>query len=74
MRHVYFGGVQHSSRKIVWPFLLNHYPLESSPEERVRIDREIEMEFKTVMSDWMAVEKIVKQVLLVGGMKPHSSV
>ena len=37
LRLVYYGGVDPSIRKEVWPFLLGHYTFTMTPEERKEV-------------------------------------
>ncbi|XP_050520777.1 small G protein signaling modulator 2-like isoform X4 [Daktulosphaira vitifoliae] len=60
-RLTYFGGVQHEIRKEVWPFLLGHYAFGSSSEERATLDSRCKQDYETTMSEWMAVEAIIRQ-------------
>ncbi|XP_075218300.1 small G protein signaling modulator 2-like isoform X2 [Lycorma delicatula] len=58
---VYYGGVSHEIRKEVWPYLLGHYEFGSSFEERQQVDYVIRQNYETTMSEWLAVEAIVRQ-------------
>ncbi|XP_075159014.1 small G protein signaling modulator 1-like [Haematobia irritans] len=60
-RLVYFGGVVHEIRKEVWPYLLGHYSFGSSTEERQKLDDTSKHYYETTMSEWLAVEAIVRQ-------------
>ncbi|KAK6642141.1 hypothetical protein RUM44_013864 [Polyplax serrata] len=60
-RLTYFGGVEHSLRKEVWPFLLGHYKFDSTLEQRLELDLTTRQNYETTMSDWLAVEAIVRQ-------------
>ncbi|KAH8292879.1 hypothetical protein KR044_002681, partial [Drosophila immigrans] len=60
-RLVYFGGVEHEVRKEVWPYLLGHYAFGSSPDERQKQDETCKHYYETTMSEWLAVEAIVRQ-------------
>ncbi|XP_034112604.1 small G protein signaling modulator 2 [Drosophila albomicans] len=60
-RLVYFGGVEHEVRKKVWPYLLGHYAFGSTPEERQKQDETCKHYYETTMSEWLAVEAIVRQ-------------
>ncbi|KAK6191324.1 hypothetical protein SNE40_003045 [Patella caerulea] len=60
-RLVYYGGVAHELRKEVWPYLLGHYKFGSSPEERKVVDEKGRTEYERIMSEWLAVEAIVRQ-------------
>ncbi|XP_064555810.1 small G protein signaling modulator 1 [Drosophila montana] len=60
-RLVYFGGVEHELRKEVWPYLLGHYAFGSTPEERQKQDETCKHYYETTMSEWLAVEAIVRQ-------------
>ncbi|XP_055541047.1 small G protein signaling modulator 2-like isoform X2 [Wyeomyia smithii] len=60
-RLVYYGGVEHDIRKEVWPYLLGHYTFGSTPEERAELDENTKHYYETTMSEWLAVEAIVRQ-------------
>ncbi|XP_055913352.1 small G protein signaling modulator 2-like isoform X2 [Eupeodes corollae] len=60
-RLVYFGGVTPDLRKDVWPYLLGHYSFGSTPEEREKLDEKCKHYYETTMSEWLAVEAIVRQ-------------
>ena len=45
----------------VWAYLLGHYKLGSSPEEREDLDVAIKSQYENTMSEWLAVEAIVRQ-------------
>lgn len=60
-RLVYFGGVDHELRRDVWPFLLGHYTFGSTAEERHELDETSRHYYETTMSEWLAVEAIVRQ-------------
>ncbi|VDI72928.1 Hypothetical predicted protein [Mytilus galloprovincialis] len=60
-RLVYYGGVQHEIRKQVWPYLLGHYAFSSTPEDRVKVDKQMRWLYEKTMSEWLAVEAIVRQ-------------
>ncbi|XP_055844301.1 small G protein signaling modulator 2-like isoform X2 [Episyrphus balteatus] len=60
-RLVYFGGVEPELRKQVWPYLLGHYSFGTVPEEREKLDEECKHYYETTMSEWLAVEAIVRQ-------------
>ncbi|CAG2056893.1 unnamed protein product, partial [Timema podura] len=60
-RLTYYGGVCHEIRKEVWPYLLGHYQFGSSHEERHELDLLTRQNYETTMSEWLAVEAIVRQ-------------
>lgn len=60
-RLVYFGGVEHEIRKDVWPYLLGHYSFGTTLEERQKLDESTKHYYETTMSEWLAVEAIVRQ-------------
>uniref|UniRef100_A0A182J5U5 Rab-GAP TBC domain-containing protein n=1 Tax=Anopheles atroparvus TaxID=41427 RepID=A0A182J5U5_ANOAO len=60
-RLVYYGGVEHDIRKEVWPYLLGHYSFGSTPVERAELDETAKHYYETTMSEWLAVEAIVRQ-------------
>ncbi|XP_046443942.1 small G protein signaling modulator 1-like isoform X2 [Daphnia pulex] len=60
-RLTYYGGVEHNLRKEVWPYLLGHYPFGSTIEERHTQDRAMQTAYESTMSEWLAVEAIIRQ-------------
>ncbi|KAF8765069.1 Small G protein signaling modulator 1 like protein [Argiope bruennichi] len=60
-RLTYFGGVDPSIRKEVWPYLLGHYAFGSTESERQEHNMSVQTSYETTMSEWLAVEAIVKQ-------------
>ncbi|GFO01147.1 small G protein signaling modulator 1 [Plakobranchus ocellatus] len=60
-RRVYYGGVSHELRKQVWPYLLGHYKFGSTFEEREELEAVMGAEYEKVMSEWLAVEAIIRQ-------------
>ncbi|CAH1801547.1 unnamed protein product [Owenia fusiformis] len=60
-RLVYHGGCSHGIRSQVWPYLLGHYEFGSTQEARDSLDHELHTEYEVTMSEWMAVEAIVRQ-------------
>ncbi|XP_051551797.1 small G protein signaling modulator 1-like isoform X2 [Myxocyprinus asiaticus] len=61
LRLVYFGGVEPSLRKEVWPFLLGHYQFGMSEEERKEVDEQMRACYEQTMSEWLGCEAIVRQ-------------
>ncbi|KAA0716733.1 Small G protein signaling modulator 1 RUN and TBC1 domain-containing protein 2 [Triplophysa tibetana] len=61
LRLVYFGGVEPSLRKEVWPFLLGHYQFGMSEAERKEVDEQMRACYEQTMSEWLGCEAIVKQ-------------
>ncbi|XP_025089137.1 small G protein signaling modulator 1-like isoform X4 [Pomacea canaliculata] len=60
-RLVYYGGISHDLRKEVWPYLLGHYKFGSSQQERKTLDESMHTEYERIMSEWLAVEAIIRQ-------------
>lgn len=60
-RLVYFGGVEPEIRKEVWPYLLGHYTFGTTQEQREELDLNTHNYYETTMSEWLAVEAIVRQ-------------
>ncbi|GIX93339.1 small G protein signaling modulator 1 [Caerostris extrusa] len=60
-RLTYFGGVDPCIRREVWPYLLGHYAFGSSESERKERNISVQTSYETTMSEWLAVEAIVKQ-------------
>uniref|UniRef100_A0A3B4BV52 Small G protein signaling modulator 1a n=1 Tax=Pygocentrus nattereri TaxID=42514 RepID=A0A3B4BV52_PYGNA len=61
LRLVYFGGVDPSLRKEVWPFLLGHYQFGMSENERKEVDEQVRACYEQTMSEWLGCEAIVRQ-------------
>ncbi|XP_013869824.1 small G protein signaling modulator 1 [Austrofundulus limnaeus] len=61
LRLVYFGGVEPSLRKEVWPFLLGHYQIGMSEAERNEVDEEMQVSYQQTMDEWLGCEEIVRQ-------------
>ena len=45
----------------VWPYLLGHYPFGSTEEEREAQDSAVQAAYEATMSEWLAVEAIIRQ-------------
>uniref|UniRef100_A0A8C2E972 Small G protein signaling modulator 1b n=1 Tax=Cyprinus carpio TaxID=7962 RepID=A0A8C2E972_CYPCA len=61
LRLVYYGGVEPSLRKEVWPFLLGHYHFSMSLTERREVDEQVRACYEQTMSEWLGCEAIVRQ-------------
>uniref|UniRef100_A0A4W5M5A9 Small G protein signaling modulator 1 n=1 Tax=Hucho hucho TaxID=62062 RepID=A0A4W5M5A9_9TELE len=61
LRLVYFGGVDPSLRKEVWPFLLGHYQFGMSKSDRKEVDEQVRACYEQTMSEWLGCEAIVRQ-------------
>ncbi|XP_051972884.1 small G protein signaling modulator 1-like [Xyrauchen texanus] len=61
LRLVYYGGVEPSLRKEVWPFLLGHYQFTMTLQERKEMDEQIRACYEQTMSEWLGCEAIVRQ-------------
>ncbi|KAL2087710.1 hypothetical protein ACEWY4_016538 [Coilia grayii] len=61
LRLVYYGGVDPSIRKEVWPFLLGHYTFTMTPDERKKVDEQVRASYEQTMSEWLGCEAIVRQ-------------
>uniref|UniRef100_A0A3P8RAN3 Small G protein signaling modulator 1a n=1 Tax=Astatotilapia calliptera TaxID=8154 RepID=A0A3P8RAN3_ASTCA len=61
LRLVYFGGVEPSLRKEVWPFLLGHYQFGMSEAERKEVDDQVRVCYQQTMGEWLSCEEIVRQ-------------
>ncbi|XP_078141225.1 small G protein signaling modulator 1 [Centroberyx gerrardi] len=61
LRLVYFGGVEPSLRKEVWPFLLGHYQFGMSEVERKEVDEQVRACYQQTMREWLGCEEIVRQ-------------
>lgn len=58
---LYFGGCDPSIRSAVWPYLLNHYEFGMTEQERRDRDTETQQHYEITMTEWLAIEVIVKQ-------------
>lgn len=45
----------------VWPYLLGHYQSGSTFEERELQDKAMQATYESTMSEWLAVEAIIRQ-------------
>ena len=45
----------------VWPYILGHYKWSFTPEEKVQADQKVKVAYENKLSDWMAIEAIVRQ-------------
>ncbi|XP_061673661.1 small G protein signaling modulator 1 isoform X2 [Syngnathoides biaculeatus] len=61
LRLVYFGGVDPSLRKEVWPFLLGHYQFGMSETERQEVDERVRTRYQQTMREWLGCEEIVRR-------------
>ncbi|XP_026995390.2 small G protein signaling modulator 1 isoform X2 [Tachysurus fulvidraco] len=61
LRLVYYGGVDPTLRKEVWPFLLGHYHFTMTPGDRKEVDEHVRACYEQTMSEWLGCEAIVKQ-------------
>lgn len=60
-RRIYFGGIHPDLRKKVWPYLLGHYKWDFGPAEQAAADSRVQEAYEHKLSDWMAIEAIVRQ-------------
>ncbi|KAI0222846.1 Small G protein signaling modulator 2 [Lamellibrachia satsuma] len=60
-RLVYYGGCVHEARIQVWPYLLGHYKFGTTAAERHDTNKTQRCQYEQTMSEWMAVEAIVRQ-------------
>ncbi|XP_041084797.1 small G protein signaling modulator 1-like isoform X1 [Polyodon spathula] len=61
LRLVYFGGVEPTIRREVWPFLLGHYQFGMSENDRKEVDDQMRACYEQTMSEWLGCEAIVRQ-------------
>ncbi|XP_062873722.1 small G protein signaling modulator 1 [Trichomycterus rosablanca] len=60
-RLVYFGGIEPSLRKEVWPFLLGHYRFGMSESEKKEVDDGVRSCYEKTMREWSGCEAIVRR-------------
>ncbi|XP_023310315.1 small G protein signaling modulator 2-like [Anoplophora glabripennis] len=60
-RLTYFGGIVQELRHEIWPYLLGHYKFGSTQEQRNELSEETKQAYENTMSEWLAVEAIVRQ-------------
>ncbi|XP_041742084.1 small G protein signaling modulator 1-like isoform X3 [Coregonus clupeaformis] len=61
LRLVYYGGVDPTIRKEVWPFLLGHYHFDMTEKCRMEVDEQVRACYEQTMKEWLGCETIVKQ-------------
>ncbi|XP_076855236.1 small G protein signaling modulator 1 isoform X2 [Brachyhypopomus gauderio] len=61
LRLVYFGGVEPSLRKEVWPFLLGHYRFGMTEAERKEVDERGQAFYEQTMQEWQGCEAVVRE-------------
>lgn len=57
----YLGGIEPDLRPKVWPFLLGHYKWIHTASQRADVDKRVRTMYEHKLSDWMAIEAIVRQ-------------
>ncbi|KAJ8939383.1 hypothetical protein NQ314_011128, partial [Rhamnusium bicolor] len=60
-RLTYFGGIVQELRHEIWPYLLGHYKFGSTSDQRNELSEETKQAYENTMSEWLAVEAIVRQ-------------
>ena len=60
LKLVYFGYCEPVLRSKVWPYLLGHYDFNLTKEQREQQDEEMKQNYELIMTEWLAVEAIVK--------------
>ena len=60
LKLVYFGYCDPRLRRKVWPYLLGHYDFQLTGEQREQQDEEMKHNYELLMTEWLAVEAIVK--------------
>ena len=45
----------------IWPYLLSHYSWEFDERDREDADESVQRAYEHKLTDWMAIEAIVKQ-------------
>ena len=58
---IYHGGIEASIRPQVWPYLFGHYKWDFSYKDRRDCDRKTQSNYENKLSDWMAIDAIVRQ-------------
>lgn len=58
---IYYGGVEDSIRREVWPYLLGHVVLGESMNEVLKRESELQSCYEHKLSEWGALEAIVQQ-------------
>ena len=58
---IYHGGIESSIRSQVWPYLFGHYKWDFSSKDRRDMDRKNQSNYENKLSDWMAIDAIVRQ-------------
>jgi hypothetical protein len=45
----------------IWPYLLGHYKWSYNEKDRAAVDKKVKTQYENKLSDWMAIEAIVRQ-------------
>ncbi|CAK7345416.1 unnamed protein product [Dovyalis caffra] len=54
-RRIFYGGVEHTMRREVWPFLLGYHAYDSTYAEREYLKSTKKLEYETVKQQWQSI-------------------
>ena len=60
-QYIYFGGIEPSIRKEVWPYLLSHYSFASTEQEKNELKEASSEKFNKILEECKFIEKILQE-------------
>lgn len=60
-QYVYFGGVENSIRKDVWPYLLGHYSFSSTEQQKLEVKETALQKYNQILEECKSIEQIIQE-------------